>query len=408
MSQPRRVQSAFSQQVPDHPIHILYMEDDPGLARLVQKRLGRAGYMVHIAADGREGLSQCNSGDYELLLVDQNMPVYDGLDVIRSLADRNALPPTIMITGAGSEMIAVEALKLGASDYLVKDVEGGYLDLLPSLIGHVLAQEHLQQEKLASLEREMELAHRIQVSLLPQQAPQVPGLAIAARSVPARQVGGDFYRYLSLPDGSFGLIIGDVSGKGTPAALLMAMTLTSIDSQLHGDFRPADLLAHLNRMLYPRLQPSRTIIGLLVALFDPKRRYLQISSAGMIDPLLVDKTNIYWLEVSGLPIGALPALAYVDQEVSLDSPATLILASDGIVEAMNADGELFGFERLEQVVAARKEEEDPHRLLDCIWEAVSHHVGSAEAHDDMSLMVVCVRPQGNFSAYPSDERRGND
>jgi PAS domain S-box-containing protein len=246
----------------------------------------------------------------------------------------------------------------------------------------------LQQEKLAQMEREMELAHHIQVSLLPQQAPHVPGLEIAARSVPARQVGGDFYRYMTLPDGRLGLVIGDVSGKGVPAALFMAMTITAIDAQVHEHATPGDLLGQLNQMLYPRVQPSHTIVGLLVALFEPKSNRVQVSNAGMIHPLVVGETNPYWLEVSGLPVGALPAVNYASREVSLGDKATIIFASDGVVEAMDAQGQLFGFERLQRVVEALGEEDDPQTVLEGIWEAVSHHVRNAEPHDDMTLIVV--------------------
>ena len=161
-------------------------------------------------------------------------------------------------------------------------------------------------------------------------------------------------------------------------------------------------------MLYPRLQPSRTIVGLLAAIFDPRRRCLQVSNAGMIDPLIVDEANLYWLEVSGLPVGALPAFNYSGREVSLGDQATLILASDGIVEAMNTDGELFGFERLGQAVEALGEKNNPHILLDGIWEAVSRHVANAEAHDDMTLMVVRLQASGSFSVSQSGERTGDD
>lgn len=129
------------------PIRILYMEDDPGLARLVQKRLERAGYAVALARDGEEGLSMYAAGEYDVVAVDQAMPVYDGLQVIRILASRGPLPPTIMITGAGDERVAVEAMKLGASDYIVKDVDGGYLDLLPAVIERGRQQQRLVEEK---------------------------------------------------------------------------------------------------------------------------------------------------------------------------------------------------------------------------------------------------------------------
>ncbi len=129
------------------PIRILYMEDDAGLARLFQKKLSRAGYIVDIARDGREGLEMYNAGSYDVVATDQAMPVHSGLEVISILAAQDSLPPTIMVTGTGNEQIAVEAMKLGASDYIVKDVDGGYLDLLPAVIERVLQQQRLLEEK---------------------------------------------------------------------------------------------------------------------------------------------------------------------------------------------------------------------------------------------------------------------
>ncbi len=128
-------------------IRILYMEDDPGSARLFQKRLEQAGYVVDIARDGEESLAMYETGSYDVVAVDQTMPVHDGLEVLRFLASRGPLPPTIMVTGTGNEQIAVEAMKLGTSDYIVKDVEGEYLKLLPSAIERALRQQRLAEEE---------------------------------------------------------------------------------------------------------------------------------------------------------------------------------------------------------------------------------------------------------------------
>jgi two-component system sensor histidine kinase/response regulator len=129
------------------PVHILYVEDDPGLARLVQKRLQRVGYVVDIATDGEEGIKKYEADSYDLLFVDQNLPVYDGLEVIRILGSKGSLPPTIMITGTGDERVAVESMKLGARDYIVKDTGAGYLELLPSVIEKQLQQRRAVEEK---------------------------------------------------------------------------------------------------------------------------------------------------------------------------------------------------------------------------------------------------------------------
>ncbi len=127
-------------------IRLLYMEDDAGIARLVQKTLERAGYRVTLAYDGAEGLSLYDSGEFDVVAVDQHMPNYDGLEVIRQLLARGPLPPVIMITGTGDEVTAVEALKMGAGDYIVKDVAGHYLELLPSVVEQVLRQHQLMEQ----------------------------------------------------------------------------------------------------------------------------------------------------------------------------------------------------------------------------------------------------------------------
>lgn len=134
------------------PIRVLYMEDDVGLARLLQKKLEQAGYVVDVAYNGEDGLSKYATGDYDVVAVDQNMPIHNGLEVIRILSTQGALPPTIMVTGTGDEQTAVEAMKLGAGDYIVKDVDGGYLELLPSVIEQVLQRRRLAEERQQALE----------------------------------------------------------------------------------------------------------------------------------------------------------------------------------------------------------------------------------------------------------------
>src|SRR5215216_5427640 len=123
---------------PEKPTRVLYMEDDEGLAQLLKKRLERQGFSVDLAANGEEGLRMFDPDDHQIIAIDQNMPVLDGLEVIKILARYAAIPPIVMVTGTGDERVAVEAMKLGARDYIVKDVDGGYLELLPSVIRQVL------------------------------------------------------------------------------------------------------------------------------------------------------------------------------------------------------------------------------------------------------------------------------
>ncbi len=146
-------------------IRILYMEDDRAQARIVQKTLRRSGYHVDHASDGEEALTMCLTGSYDLLVVDQSMPGRQGLDVIRTLVSRGPLPPTIMVTGTGDEKTAVDAMKLGVSDYVVKSMAGGFVNYLPAAIERALEQarstnqKRQAEEDLAARIRELEQAN---------------------------------------------------------------------------------------------------------------------------------------------------------------------------------------------------------------------------------------------------------
>ena len=129
------------------PIRILYLEDDKGLARLLQRKMRREGYKLDTAHDGIAGLAILEKQSYDVLLVDHKMPGFSGLEVIRRLAAGGMLPPTVMVTGAGDESTAVEAMKLGAGDYIVKDTAGGYLELIPLVVEKILNRKRLIDAK---------------------------------------------------------------------------------------------------------------------------------------------------------------------------------------------------------------------------------------------------------------------
>ncbi|MBT1074300.1 sensor histidine kinase [Geobacter grbiciae] len=133
--------------VENKPVRILYMEDDAGLARLLQRKLQRQSFSVEIVRNGDDGLATLGKAPFDVVLLDYSMPSCDGIDVLRVMAECKTSPPVIMLTGRGNEKIAVEALQLGASDYIVKDVDMGYLELLPVVIDQVLQKQQLIRER---------------------------------------------------------------------------------------------------------------------------------------------------------------------------------------------------------------------------------------------------------------------
>jgi PAS domain S-box-containing protein len=144
-------------------VRILYMEDNEGISRLLQKRLSRRGYMIDTAPNGETGLEMCASQHFDAIILDYNMPGLNGLQVMQRLADRGTMPPTIMLTGSGNERIAVEALKLGAFDYVIKDIDGVYLDLLPAVIEQALKNQQLLEDKRRAEEALQESEERFRM-----------------------------------------------------------------------------------------------------------------------------------------------------------------------------------------------------------------------------------------------------
>jgi serine phosphatase RsbU (regulator of sigma subunit) len=255
------------------------------------------------------------------------------------------------------------------------------------------------QGSLHEIERQNErlrhglvLARDIQQGLLPAAPPWAPGLlSVAGRSLPASEVGGDFFSYLALPDGRAAVAIGDVSGKGVAAALLMALTSSTVEAQAAALDRPAAALRALHEALQPRLLANQMNAGLLLAVFAADARSVTIANAGMVAPLLVPCGGApRFLDVGGVPIGTALSGSYRELTIALGEDDTLLLLSDGLVEAHNRAGALFGFERLEALLAALPPGTAVDELVQRILDAVLAFADGAEPHDDMT--IIATRP----------------
>ena len=248
------------------------------------------------------------------------------------------------------------------------------------------AEIELQNERLRD---GLALARDIQLGLLPKGlSGDARHLAIHGRSIPAYEVGGDFYTYIALDDSRMAVAIGDISGKGVGAALMMALASSTVEAQGREIGQPQQLLVALNQQLAPRLRANRMNAALLYLVIDLDRRTLCAANAGMITPILLRDGGVQMIETYGLPLGAMAEARYSETAVELRPGDTIVLVSDGIVEAHGPGGELFGFERLEQALALKPPLAHPDKLIDDLIGQVLEFAGDAQQHDDMTVVVI--------------------
>lgn len=237
--------------------------------------------------------------------------------------------------------------------------------------------------------RELALAREIQSSLLPQYNPTLADFDIKGRSLPAEEVGGDFYTYLPLTGGRLGLAVGDVSGKGMASALYMAIATSIVEAQAATSPDTASLMRHVNNLLYRRVHETGMNTALLYALFDLTRRQLRVCNAGLIAPILYHNGNLGYVESYGLPLGVVVGEVYEEQRIELQPGDMILFMTDGIVEAMNRQRDLFGFPGLEAVLNSC-DTSDAQTVVDTVFDSVFRFMDGVPPHDDMTLVVVKV------------------
>jgi serine phosphatase RsbU (regulator of sigma subunit) len=272
------------------------------------------------------------------------------------------------------------------------------------MAGRLQGSLHEIEQQNERLRSGLILARDIQHGLLPTTPPwRSDLLSVYGRSLPANEVGGDFYSYMVLLDGRAAVAVGDISGKGVAAALLMALTSSTIESQAHFLDHPGEMLQMLHTALSPRLQANQMNAAILVAVFSADARTVTLANAGMIAPLLVRCTpgaGCSFVDVGGLPIGTPLSCTYQEVTVPLMPGDTLLLLSDGIIEAHDGFGQLFGFERLEALVNMLPPDLELDELVEQIIATVLDFVGGAEAHDDITL--IAMRPNAQAAQHSAD------
>jgi serine phosphatase RsbU (regulator of sigma subunit) len=242
--------------------------------------------------------------------------------------------------------------------------------------------------QIRQYETELETARAIQTSLLPRDVPPVKQLEISAQSLPARHVSGDYYQYLPLPDGRLGIAVGDVSGKGIPAALLMAVVTTALREEVLRQSSPAALLNKLNASLIERMRENHMNSALMVAIFDPRTRRAEIANGGMVAPYVRTPSGWEFVPVGGYPLGSSDRPNYPAKTVTLAPGSALVCISDGVIESQNAEGEMYGFDRFEALLGSLPTDMSSAEIVTTILGAVADHLHGIEAQDDITVVVI--------------------
>lgn len=252
-------------------------------------------------------------------------------------------------------------------------------------VAQLIQQQQREAQAHERLEQELRIARLIQQTLLPKEIPHLPGWEVASFYQPARAVGGDFYDFLLFPDGLVGFIVGDVTDKGVPAALVMATTRSLLRAAAERLIFPGQVLERANELLHADI-PPKMFVTCLYALLDPATGRLRYANAGHDLPYRRRPDGVDELRATGMPLGLMPGMRYEEKETVLAPGETVLLYSDGLVEAHNPRREMFGFSRLRTLVA---EHVGGPALIDFLMTQLAEFTGPTwEQEDDVTMVLV--------------------
>jgi serine phosphatase RsbU (regulator of sigma subunit)/anti-sigma regulatory factor (Ser/Thr protein kinase) len=259
-------------------------------------------------------------------------------------------------------------------------------------VAQLAKQQQAEARQLERMEQELRVARVIQETLLPKELPELAGLQVSAHWQPAREVSGDFYDFLEFPDGRLGVVIADVTDKGVPAALVMATTRTIIRATAERIVSPGEVLQRTNDLLNPDI-PRNMFVTCLYIVIDPGTGKLWFANAGHNLPYKSTGNGMIELRATGMPLGLLPGMKYEEKEAILEPGESLLLYSDGLVEAHNPNGDMYGFPRLKQFVVEHPVYVDTIGLL--VNDLVSFTGPTWEQEDDVTLVLINRREATN-------------
>jgi serine phosphatase RsbU (regulator of sigma subunit) len=381
------------------PPLILIVDDNPTNVEIFQMRLAANNYETITAMDGEAGLRMARDHLPDLILLDIMMPKIDGIEVCRRLKSDPSLPfmPIIMVTAKAESKDIVAGLEAGGDEYLTKPVDHA---ALVSRVKSMLRIKELHDtvlEQSAQLKAQLETATKIQSLFWPKMPEPEAGSHIWAISVPAAYVGGDFYDVIPLSDGSLLAYVADVSDKGVPAALIMAALSTKIRSEVRLHSEVDELLETINRSTYQLMSEEGFFTTIVLARYWPRSGKMQVVLGGHLPPLWIVEGGIRKMPQSnGVSLGATPDGQYEKKEITLSPGESVLLYTDGIIEAQNENMELFGNDRLADCLNNAK---GPPWGKD-LFNSVRYWQGNTPASDDLTMLEIWRDKKDSSSERP--------
>lgn len=379
--------------------HILVVDDEPDLAELIRQRFRKQirdkQLEFSFAADGMEALSQLEQKVFfDMVLTDINMPRMDGLSLISKIRELHPLLKSVIISAYGDMKNIRSALNNGAFDFVTKPIDFSDLEItiqrtLEEARATRLAYDN--QNKLVDIEKELQIAMQIQQSILPRHFPAFPerkDFDVFAKMIPAKAVGGDLYDFFLIDRNKLGFCIGDVSGKGVPAALFMAVTKTLLKSVALQKHTPGECLKRVNKVLHAE-SVSEVFVTMFYGILDTKTGQLAYSNGGH-NPTYILKENGTLETVApngGIPISFIPDFEYTTSELTLEKNDIIVTYTDGVNEAMDAEENEFSEERLEGNLKENKNS-SPEKVISHIFKQVEIFTKGADQSDDITMLAV--------------------
>jgi len=367
---------------------ILVVEDDHAIARGLFENLQKEGYRVLVEKDGLKGYERAKSASPDLVILDVMLPSMDGFQICSQLKKEAFKAPIFILTGLTQEKSRLEGLSHGADDYIGKPFSVKELLLR---IRNAVKQREGASSRTQLLEEEIVKARHIQLASLPRRQPRVGGLEVYGKTIPASEVGGDYFDFLRIDRRRFGVIVADVSGKGLPAAMHVQKMQGIVQSSCRDCSGSEEVLRELQEHLHGAMDTS-SFITAVVAVFSPGAHVIQLSQAGHLPVVRLRGGRIRLLKPPGVWIGkssvGLFNKTLCSQSVDLQPGDLFVFFSDGVIEAKNVKGIEFGLPRFKKVLATSRL--SVRRLVDRCFAEVRKFSGGQPQLDDITIVSVKV------------------